>query len=155
MSERKRKRKGEREYVCHDCVATFSLWPPPGTTRIYCPLCADHIAVTLAKKVKPMHKRWSKEETKIIDKFIAGKITVYDIMRKTGRNEKSIRMKVNRRKVSLGNANVRGNWSEEENNMILRCIRKEITDREAAEILGRTYDQVKSRKNYFKRKGIS
>ena len=156
MSETKRKRIGEREYVCHDCVATFIMLPPPGTKKVYCPLCADYIAVTFSKEVKQLYRAWTDEETEMIDKYIAGKISVYDIMKTTGRNEKAVRGKVDRRRESKNSIKVViGNWTEEEDNLVIRSIKGEIKAKEAAKAIGRTYDQVRSRKSYLRRKGIS
>lgn len=149
-----RKRTGEKEYVCHDCVFTFKLVKPEHVNTIHCPICADYFDVTLVKRQIRAVKPWTEEETNLINRCIAGEIDVYDIMKKTGRREKSVRMKIDRQRQKIKPTKKKiGKWNEYETDLVFKCINGEFTVREVADKLGRTYDQVKNKKQHLLKGG--
>lgn len=96
------------EYMCRDCVFIFKVHSRLYKTKTpYCPNCGDNIFVRKFVPTKKMNKRfWTEEELDLLDKVIDGKLFVYQLAIRLGRTNKSVEVRLVRRRRELENQKV-------------------------------------------------
>lgn len=81
----------------------FSTHSPLASIRrniVYCPKCADHIAVERYKPVvrkKQKKRKWTQEEIQLLDRVIQGELLTYQVAAKLKRTDRSVRRRLQRR----------------------------------------------------------
>jgi hypothetical protein len=143
MAEKVRNSK----YICTECDVAFQLlsWPKKNKRIKYCPMCGDYLAVKPYKAQATSTDIWTDEEIELLDKYIAGEMTIYALSMKIGRDIKAIESRRWRRKKELGILGPkRPEWTDEEKEFGEQCLNGEITYDELAEKVGKTYEAVRA-----------
>jgi hypothetical protein len=143
-------------YYCEECDVAFDIisWPKADTRKKYCPMCGDYVGV---KALRPKHKAdgklpWTYEEEQWLDEYIAGNLSFYILVHKTGRGITAVRSRIGRRKQELKIQSKRPAWSDEDKATAERCWNKEITIQELADLTGKTFTAARMHMHRMKKK---
>lgn len=135
-------------YICTDCDVSFELlsWPGKDVRKKYCPMCGDDAAV---RAIRPKYKAdgktpWTYKEMQWLDECVAGNLSIYMLAHKSGRKISAIRSRVGRRREELGIQSDRPSWTDYDRSIAEKCLNKEITMEDVAELTGKSFSAVRS-----------
>lgn len=146
------KKAKNTKFFCRDCYVVFEILSDFDGREFkykHCPGCGDHVAVEpYIDPTKSGYKSWSDAEVKLLDRYIAGEIHIYQLKILTGRNDNTIYMKSKKRLKELGVKSKRKPqpWTNEQIELLDKLINGELTVEEVMKITDRKYKSVENRK---------
>lgn len=147
------KKAKDTKFFCRDCYVVFEILSDFDGREFkykHCPGCGDYVEVKpYIEPTKSGYKFWSNEEVKLLDKYIAGEMHIYQLKIITGRNDNSIYLRAKKRLKEKGVKSKRKPkpWTNEQIDLLDKLINGELTVEEVMKITGRKYKSVENRKS--------